>query len=561
MFSKKLKVVMALFVLALTVASLYPNSTVRAEERMSPQRQAAGDNLLVNPGFEGIGRSAENSSENPNNWTRDTFTGAQYGEIYTPEGWVTWWSEEGEFKRPECKVIPNVHPFNADPTRIHQGYYSGMCFTFFGRQNAGYYQVVRNIPAGSVVEGSFYAHAWSCGQDDPPLSCGDPYSFYFRVGIDPNGGTDPFSSSIVWSSPYYNYDTYSLVGPVQTTVGESGAATLFLQAYGKWSIKHNDAYMDSAALKMVTLAEESEPTPEPPPATSETEEVEEVEESEESPTLQVTPTARPDGAIVHEIAAGDTLFGLAIEYGVDVQQIYDLNDLDSSSLLQIGQEVVISTTGDVAPAPQPTAEPAEEVTPEPEPEPTEIGEEEPISPGSETGDPPVAPQPGEAAVCVLAFYDANADMFRQPENDEMLLPNAQINLLARSGPVDSRTTDGISEPWCFEGLEPGNYILRHTPPPGYALTDGGQLSFTLDPDEVENVELAYTRDPSTAPEEGDSEVEDPNPTGDASPEESTSDDGGGVTSVLNVVLRVSGFIVLALAIAVLVLFVLSRRSA
>lgn len=545
MFSKKLKVVMTLFVLALTLVSLFPNSMVQAAERTSPQQQAVGDNLLVNPGFEGIGRPPDNSSENPNNWTRDTYTGAQYGEIYTPEGWVTWWSEDG-FKRPECKVIPNVHPFNADPSRIHEGYYSGMCFTFYGEQNAGYYQVVRNIPPGSVVEGSFYAHAWSCSDDNPPVSCGDPYSFYFRVGIDPNGGTDPFSSNIVWSSPYYNYDTYGFVGPVQATVGESGAATLFMQAYGKWPNKHNDAYMDSAALKLVTPAEEPEPTVEPPPPTAE------VEEVEEAPTIQVTPTPRPDGAIVHVVESGDTLFGLALEYGVDVQQIYDLNDLDASSLLQIGQEIVISTTGDAAPAP--TLEPTEEVTPEAEPTDAEAGEEPVISPGGESEAPAAAPQPGEAAVCVLAFYDANADMFRQPENDEMLLPNAQVNLLARSGPVDSRTTDGISEPWCFEGLEPGNYILRHTPPPGYVLTDGGQLNFTLESGEVESVELAYTRDTSASGETN-PETESPDPEGVSSPEEN-----GGVTNVLNVVLRVSGFIVLALAIAVLVLFVLSRRS-
>ncbi|MGC9521832.1 MAG: LysM peptidoglycan-binding domain-containing protein [Anaerolineae bacterium] len=545
MSSKKLKVVMTLFVLALTLVSLFPNSMVQAAERTSPQQQAVGDNLLVNPGFEGIGRPPDNSSENPNNWTRDTYTGAQYGEIYTPEGWVTWWSEDG-FKRPECKVIPNVHPFNADPSRIHEGYYSGMCFTFYGEQNAGYYQVVRNIPPGSVVEGSFYAHAWSCSDDNPPVSCGDPYSFYFRVGIDPNGGTDPFSSNIVWSSPYYNYDTYGFVGPVQATVGESGAATLFMQAYGKWPNKHNDAYMDSAALKLVTPAEEPEPTVEPPPPTAE------VEEVEEAPTIQVTPTPRPDGAIVHVVESGDTLFGLALEYGVDVQQIYDLNDLDASSLLQIGQEIVISTTGDAAPAPTP--EPTEEVTPEAEPTDAEAGEEPVISPGGESEAPAAAPQPGEAAVCVLAFYDANADMFRQPENDEMLLPNAQVNLLARSGPVDSRTTDGISEPWCFEGLEPGNYILRHTPPPGYVLTDGGQLNFTLESGEVESVELAYTRDTSASGETN-PETESPDPEGVSSPEEN-----GGVTNVLNVVLRVSGFIVLALAIAVLVLFVLSRRS-
>ena len=42
---------------------------------------------------------------------------------------------------------------------------------------------------------------------------------------------------------------------------------------------------------------------------------------------------------------------------------------------------------------------------------------------------------------------------------------------------------------------------------------------------------------------------------------SEAEGGSGVTNVLNIVLRVSGFIVLALAIAVLVLFVLSRRSA
>ncbi|MBN2390941.1 MAG: hypothetical protein JXR84_09465, partial [Anaerolineae bacterium] len=45
--------------------------------------------LLVNPGFEGIGVPVDNISPVYDNWTRDTFTGVQYGEIYTPEGWVT----------------------------------------------------------------------------------------------------------------------------------------------------------------------------------------------------------------------------------------------------------------------------------------------------------------------------------------------------------------------------------------------------------------------------------------------------------------------------------------
>jgi len=540
MIGKKLKMATSLFLVAFTLFALFPAPAVQAAEVESPYRQDIGTNLLVNPGLEGIGRSIDNSTPNSGNWTRDTFTGAQYGEIFTPEGWVTWW-EEGEYKRPECKVIPNEAPFNGDPNRIYAGYYSGMCFTFFGKQNAGYYQVVRNIPAGSLVEASFYAHAWSCSDDSPPLSCGDPYSFSFQVGIDPNGGTDPFSTSIVWSAPYYLPDTYGKVGPVQTTVGGAGAATMYVKAYGKWSLKHNDAYFDNMALTMLTPAETPTLTPEPPPPTSET-----------PPTPRATPTPRPDGAIVHEVVSGDTLFGLAIAYGIDVQQIYDLNDLDSSSLLSIGQDIVISVSGDIVPTPTPQA-PEETVEAE---QPAEPATDQPAE---GNGGVPASPATGKAAVCVLAFYDDNGDMFRQPAEGEMLLPNAQINMLAQSGPVDNYTTDGISEPWCFDNLEPGNYILRHTPPPGYTLTDGGQWNFVLGADQVLNIELAYTRDAGAVPG-GDGGEADLAATENA-PEEDENGGGSGVTNVLNVVLRVSGFIVLALAIAVLVLFVLSRRSA
>ena len=548
MFGKKLRVVTTLMVLAVTLLTLFPASIVEANGTQAPQRQAAGTNLLVNPGFEGVGRSIDNSQPNPDNWTRDTFSGAVYGEIFTPEGWVTWW-QEGDFKRPECKVIPNEAPFNQSPSRIYDGYYSGMCFTFFGKQNAGYYQVVRNIPAGSIVQGSFYAHAWSCSEDSPPTSCGDPYAFYFQVGIDPNGGTDPNSQSVVWSSPAYNYDTYGYVGPVQATVGGGGAATLFIKSYGKWPNKHNDAYYDDAALTVVSVAETPTPTLEPPPPTEEAPEI--------PPTPQYTPTALPNGTIVHTVVEGDTLFGIALEYNIDPQQIYDLNDLNSQSILSIGQEIVIATTGDAIPA-TPTPEAAVETPPEvmPTSTPEVVSGNQPVSGGSL----PAAPAADKAAVCVTAFDDVNGDLFREADDGEMLLPNAQVSLLARSGPVDSRTTDGISEPWCFNDLEPGNYILRHTAPPGYVLTDGGQLNFTLDAGEVESIDLAYSKDPSAVAAQGENTPL-PNPDGEATTNEQTDSTGTPVTNILNVVLRVSGFIVLALAIAVLVLFVLSRRSA
>jgi LysM repeat protein len=546
MAARRLKVVVALSLLAFALVGFVLSSVAQAAELQNPLQQSEGTNLLVNPGFEGIGKPEDNAAPNWNNWTRDTFSGAQYGEIYSPEGWVTWWREGGEFRRPECHVIAREYNMIEPVLRVHRGYYSGKCFTYYGRQDAGYLQVVRNIPPGSVVEASFHAHAWSCNESTPQaLSCGEPNAFFFRVGIDPNGGTDPFSSNIAWSAPYYHYDKFGLVGPVQATVGGSGAATIFMQANAKWTVQHNDAYMDSATLKLVSTGAAPEPTVEPPPPTSD-------EPATPVPPAN-TPVPRTGDETVHVVVAGDTVFGIALAYGIDYDLIYNLNPgLREAAFLNIGQEIIISGTGSPpAAAPTATPEPAEPAAPEPLPTPTSA----PVADGGVPAAP--APAAGKASVCVLAFYDANEDMFRQPEANEMLLPNAQMQLLAQSGPVDSYTTDGISEPWCFKDLEPGNYILRHTAPSGYALSDGGQWALTLTEGKVETLEIGYKRDAdATAPVGVGDPVDVPDDT------TSTDEPGGSrVTNVLNVVLRVSGFIVLALAIAVLVLFVLSRRAA
>ena len=536
---KRLKALSVLFLLSYVFAyTLMPISFVKAMDEQSPVQQEIGTNLLTNPGFEGFGKPNNNGSPNPGNWTRETFTGAVYGEIFTPEGWVTWW-QEGDFGRPECKVIPNEHPFSADPERIYEGYYAGMCFTFFRKQNAGYYQVVRNIAPGSVVEGSFFAHAWSCSEDNPPRSCGDAYSFYFRVGIDPNGGTDPFSSNIVWSAPAYLYDEFGYVGPVQATVGESGAATIFTQAYGKWPNKHNDAYMDNMSMKLVSTGETPTPTTAPPPPTSEL-----------PPTPQYTPTPLPNGAIVHTVVAGDTLFGIALTYDVPIDDIYSLNDLNSQSLLSIGQEVVIAIDPSFVATPTPVPQ---------EPDPTTAPVQEQPG-GADPGGVPAAPVGDTASLCVLAFYDANNDLFRQAENGEMTLPNAEINILATSGPVGTYRTDGISEPYCFQNLEAGSYVLRHTAPPGYK-TDFGQSNIALGAGQITTIELGYMRDDSSASGEQNSQQSPATPDQNQGEETPTEEpEGSGMTKTLNTILRVSGGIVLVLAIAVAALFFISRRS-
>ncbi len=529
---RRLAMAGALLLLALTVI---PIPFARALNQAAPLSQT-GQNLLVNPGFEGLDRPENNSTPNWGNHTRDTFTGAQYAEIFTPQGWVTWW-QEGDFKRPECHVIPKEYPF-LSPMRIREGYYSVKCFSFYGKMNAGVFQVVRNLAPGAVVEGSFNAHAWACNESsEAALSCGDAHAFYFRVGIDPTGGTDPFSGNIVWSAPYYHYDQFGKVGPVQATVGANGAATLFLQGYAKWPYQHNDAYFDSASLVQVTQGEPPAPTAAPPPPTS----------SAPQPTSAPAPTAlpRPDGATVHIVQEGDSLFGIACQYmSCDLERLRALNGLGpNDNMLSIGQEIVISGATVVIPTATPSPEPTQDISPEqPTEQPTEIPTV--IIPVT-TGD--------TGSLCVLAFNDQNNDMIRQ--EGESLLPSSSLSLIGVDGVVGTPyTTDGLNEPYCFENLPPGNYVLRQTPPPGYAPSGPNEWGVMVAAGSVSSLQLGYTReDGSTTPvatPEGEPETQ--NPDGNDTP-------SGGANKILTTIIRITGGIVLLLALAVVGLIIVSRR--
>lgn len=76
-------------------------------------------------------------------------------------------------------------------------------------------------------------------------------------------------------------------------------------------------------------AKETSPTP-----------VEKVNPVKKVNTVEAT-TRKPAEKVVHVVTSGETLFGIARKYGVDVSQIKKLNKLAETSL-QIGQKLVIS---------------------------------------------------------------------------------------------------------------------------------------------------------------------------------------------------------------------------
>ncbi|MBN1956098.1 MAG: LysM peptidoglycan-binding domain-containing protein [Anaerolineae bacterium] len=495
----------------------------------------SGDNLLQNPGFEGITcRPDSPPGRCYDNWTRDTFNGIPYGEIFTPQGWVTFWSEGpnpftgDNYGRPECKVIENAGAAVGPPARIRSGAYSVQQFGFYRSIDSGVYQVVGGLSPGAVVQASAYAHAWSC--DDDPIegaySCGDQYNMLFQVGIDPTGATNPWGPTVVWASGY-SYDEYRLIGPVQATVGDSGTVTVFLHALAKWSYKHNDAYWDDASLVYVTPPEPPTNTPLPPPPTI---------TPGPSPTPMSTPTPRPDGAIVHIVQSGDTLYGIALQYGVPVEQIQQLNvgSIPANNWLTVGQELVIAI-----PEHAPTPPPATPVpTEEPSPPPAE----------GETTPPETAPV-GNSGVCVVAYHDRNGDGFRQDATEEML-PRAVFSLSDANGILAQYTTDGLNEPYCFTGLAAGNYQLELQPPQGYSLSGPGEMYVALGEDGRMDVAMGAQRVGEAA-------------TGDESPPEEEQDSEARASSsvwsdILRWGARIGGVLVLAAAAAAAVLFVFSR---
>ena len=354
----------------------------RAEPGL-PEAVLQSGNRARNPGFEGL--SCDPGSPAGwcyGNWTHDAHDGSVHGNIFTPQGWVTWWRKGGGYGQPEVKTIPRVPPFTGELERIRSGNYAVLLFTFWRLQDTGLYQVVSGLQSGSTVEFSAYAQGWSCNTDDRiGYSCGDPYNQQFQVGIEPHGIANPFAASVVWSPEQLSPDAYRRIGPVRATVGSAGRVTILLRSKTKWAFKYGDAYWDDARLVVLGPGQEPTATPRPQPTNTPKPQPTNTPRPQPTntprpqptntprpantpppqPTNTPVPTAAPpatpvpSGGTVHVVVAGDTLYAISRRYGVSVQDLVQANGIVNPSLIYVGQRITIPGG---APGPAPTPVPS-----------------------------------------------------------------------------------------------------------------------------------------------------------------------------------------------------------
>ena len=196
------------------------------------------------------------------------------GNIFPAPDWTFWFKHiPGQFDQPEAGDAWKI----PDPLRVYSYDKSYMWFTFHRGHLCGISQLVQ-AAIGAEYSFTCAAQVWSnhlieeyekcyedprCSvgvgkehyynllEDTPPLS-GDPWNdgirnIVLRVGIDPYGGLNPFSDTVVWGPRAVSYNAYHML-PEARAVAKSEVITVFIKSQARWAFRHNNVYVDGARL-------------------------------------------------------------------------------------------------------------------------------------------------------------------------------------------------------------------------------------------------------------------------------------------------------------------------
>jgi LysM repeat protein len=437
--------------------------------------------LLTNPGFEGVYVQQCCHTEpgfDPN---------SPYAEIAVAPGWRAWWVEPdsspdfpggcnyaatGESCQPYHR--PEFRDLAVDPVRIHSGTNAQKYFTFYSTHQAGVYQQVSGVTVGQAYRFSAYMQAWSTNSEAPGAPSSGQPSMDMRVGIDPTGGTNPFSPNIVWSQQPSSFDAWALYSV--EAIAQSATLTVYTRSHPTFAWRHNDIYLDDASLIAVSggaaitqpQTSGSNTTPGAPPAN--------VAPVNATPTWPPTSTPLPSGEVWYTVRPGNTLAVIAFYHGTTPDEIKRLNSLNSDIIFP-GQQLLLG----FAPTLPAVTEPPP-ATPTATPELVQLpttGSAPVVALAAPTTAPAVL-SPDYGQLCVVAYNDLNGNA---SNDNEPSLPEVRVTLSVGNTPLDGYVTT-TETTHCFPQLSPGTYTVSVAAPPGYTATTTSESAVQLEAGKV-----------------------------------------------------------------------------
>jgi hypothetical protein len=468
-------------------AALLPASAANA----APGTAQLALNLLENPSFEG-NFAVQCSFPGGKPWMAVPCNGPlpsrPWQTVQVAQGWAGWWQPPNEnmSSKDFYQTYPNYCGRNApeecvawhapefrdtrsmpqDPPRIRSGQNSQKYFTFWSVHQGGLYQVVEGVRPGMALRFSVYMHAWSAtklnGKEPNPHFSFGQTGMHMKIGIDPTGGVDPWSSNVVWSEEKDAYDKFDRY-EVQA-VARANKVTVFTHSRPENPMEHNDVYVDDADLVYLGGGPGAAVIVNPPPAMI---------------AVEGKPSAAQGGRVTHIVKPGDTLFALALQYGVPVDQILALNGLKPDSRVEIGRELIIALPANLPPAD--AAAPANS----------------PISSQSVGSSGEIGT--GRGTVCVQVYVDGDRNGLRLSSEAALTTPGARLQILnAQDEPVADRILEGAAPETCFADLPATTYRVVAQPPPGYRTTWQGRWSIALPSDAVVALQFGVEPDPAAS---------------------------------------------------------------
>lgn len=273
------------------------------------------------------------------------------------------------------------------------------------------------------------------------------------------------------------------------------------------------------------------------------------------------PTPRADGAIVHVVQTGDSLWGIAIQYasflGMTPEEALPyLRELNNNpTFINPGDEILIQVGNAATATPEATAESTTEATPGEDTAATTPAAE--TTPGAETEgtavEATVESVPVEelaGTICVAAFDDVNAD--GQRNEGEALVANAAIAIARGETTVSTYITDGVSEPFCFELTQADSYQLQLYPPAGFSSTTEDNWAVSIANGESYTVSFGLTAAPVVSAA-SDSEQVDAAEDEAATAEEAAPAESEGIGNLGLIVMGVAAVLVIIAVVGVVLL--------